>query len=160
MKADEELVRRAVRWAQRALWLTGLGIALVSIVTPAVSPRIFAKWFALPNLFLLLPIPALTALAFAWCDSALRRMVRGDHARPWAPFVAAVLMFVLAFAGLAYSLFPYLVMDQITAWDAAAAPASLKFIGVGVMITLPAIVGYTIFAYRVFWGRSTELSYD
>jgi cytochrome d ubiquinol oxidase subunit II len=160
MKTDDELVRRAVRWALRALWLTGLGIALVSIVTPAVSPRIFAKWFALPNLFLLLPIPVLTALAFAWCDSALRRMARGDHAKPWAPFVAAVLMFVLAFAGLTYSLFPYLVMDQITAWDAAAAPASLKFIGIGVMITLPVIVGYTIIAYRVFWGRSTALSYE
>jgi cytochrome d ubiquinol oxidase subunit II len=76
------------------------------------------------------------------------------------PFVAAVLMFVLAFAGLAYSLFPYLVMDRITIWDATAAPASLRFIGVGVMITLPVIVGYTITAYRVFWGRSTALSYD
>ncbi len=90
MKADDELVGRAVRWAQHALWLTGLGIAAVSIVTPAVSPRIFAKWFALPNLFLLLPIPLLTALAFTWCDSTLRRMARGDHAKPWAPFVAAV----------------------------------------------------------------------
>ena len=160
MKADDELVGRAVRWAQHALWLTGLGIAAVSIVTPAVSPRIFAKWFALPNLFLLLPIPLLTALAFTWCDSTLRRMARGDDAKPWAPFVAAVLMFVLAFAGLAYSLFPYLVMDRITIWDATAAPVALRFIGVGVMITLPAIVGYTIIAYRVFWGRSTELSYE
>ena len=160
MKADDELVQRAVRWAQRALWLTGLGIALVSIITPAVSPRIFAKWFSLPNLFLLLPIPALTALAFAWCDSALRQMARGDHTKPWAPFVAAVLMFVLAFVGLAYSLFPYLVIDRITVWDAAAAPVALKFIGVGALITLPVIVAYTIVAYRVFWGRSTELSYE
>ena len=160
MKADDELVQRAVRWAQHALWLTGLGIAAVSIVTPAVSPRIFAKWFALPNLFLLLPIPLLTALAFTWCDSTLRHMARGNHAKPWAPFVAAVLMFVLAFAGLAYSLFPYLVMDRITLWDASAAPAALRFIGIGLMVTLPVIVGYTVFAYRVFWGRSTELSYD
>jgi cytochrome d ubiquinol oxidase subunit II len=159
MKVDDELVGRALRWAQRALWLTGLGIALVSIVTPAVSPRIFAKWFSLPNLLLLLPIPALTALAFAWCDSALRRMGRGDHAKPWAPFLGAVVMFVLAFAGLAYSLFPYLVIDRITVWDAAAAPVALKFIGIGALITLPVIVGYTIVAYRVFWGRSTELNY-
>jgi cytochrome d ubiquinol oxidase subunit II len=160
MKSDDELVRRALRWGQVALWMTGLGIALVSIVTPAVSPRIFARWFSLPNLFLLLPVPVLTALAFAWCDSALRRMGRGDFSKPWVPFTAAAAMFVLAFGGLAYSLFPYLVMDQITAWDAAAAPASLRFIGVGVLITLPAIVGYTIIAYRVFWGRSTELSYE
>jgi len=30
---------------------------------------------------------------------------------------------------------------------------------VGVAITLPAIVGYTIFMYRVFWGKARELSY-
>ena len=160
MKTDGELSGAAVHWAQRALWLTGLGIAAVSIATPGVSPRIFAKWFALPDLFLLLPIPLLTALAFAWCDSTLRRMARGDRAAPWAPFVAAVLMFVLAFAGLAYSLFPYVVIDRITIWQAAAAPAALKVILVGVMITVPAIAGYTVFAYRVFWGRSTELSYE
>jgi cytochrome d ubiquinol oxidase subunit II len=160
MKADDELVRRALRWGQVALWMTGLGIALASIVTPAVSPRIFGKWFSLPNLLLLLPIPVLTALAFAWCDNALRRMGHGDFSKPWVPFAAAVAMFVLAFGGLAYSLFPYLVMDRMTVWDAAAAPAALKFIGVGVLVTLPAIIGYTIFAYRVFWGRSTELSYE
>ena len=31
----------------------------------------------------------------------------------------------LAFAGLAYSLFPYLVVDRMTLWQAAAAPESL-----------------------------------
>jgi len=30
----------------------------------------------------------------------------------------------------------------------------------GVVITLPAILGYTVFAYRVFWGKTRELSYD
>jgi cytochrome d ubiquinol oxidase subunit II len=24
---------------------------------------------------------------------------------------------------------------------------------------LPVIIGYTVFAYRVFWGKSTSLSY-
>ncbi len=160
MKAEGALVERAVRWAQRALWLTAIGIAAVSIATPYVSPRIFEKWFSVPTLFLLLPIPVLTALLFAWCESRLRRMARGDHGKPWAPFAAAVGLFVLAFAGLAYSLFPYLVIDRITIWDAAAAPGSLQFILVGVAITLPAIVGYTIYSYWVFRGRSEALHYD
>ena len=69
-------------------------------------------------------------------------------------------MFVLAFAGLAYSVFPYLVIDTIDYREAAAAPGSLKIIFWGAAVTLPVIVGYTIFAYRVFWGRSTELSYE
>lgn len=69
-------------------------------------------------------------------------------------------IFLLAFAGLAYSLFPYLIIDEITIWEAASATKSLQFILWGVVITLPAILAYTVFAYRVFWGKTRELSYD
>jgi cytochrome d ubiquinol oxidase subunit II len=69
-------------------------------------------------------------------------------------------LFTLAAIGLAYSLYPYLVVDQLTAWQAAAAPASLKFILVGVVVTLPAILAYTIYVYRVFWGEIGELRYE
>lgn len=64
----------------------------------------------------------------------------------WKPFVASVGLFVLDFLGLAYSLFPYLVVDRITMWEAASAPASLCFVLVGEIITLPAILFYN----RVF----------
>lgn len=160
MKMDGALVRQAAGWGWWALWATGLGIAAVSIATPVVSPRIFEKWFSLPNLFLLMPVPLLTAGLFALCENHLRRIRRGDPGRDWVPFAAAIAMFTLAFAGMAYSLYPYLVIDRIVFWDAAAAPGSLKIILVGAAVTLPMIVGYTIFAYRVFWGRDTELSYE
>jgi len=58
-----------------------------------------------------------------------------------------------AFAGLAYSLFPYVVMDSLTIWDAAAHPSALTFMLVGTLIVLPFIVGYTVYAYRVFSGK-------
>ena len=66
---------------------------------------------------------------------------------------------MLSFAGLAYSLFPFLVVDRITYLDAASAPESLGFMLVGVAITLPAIIGYTAWSYRVFWGKATALKY-
>tara|TARA_R110002020_G_scaffold27170_26_gene87553 strand:+ start:2599 stop:3591 length:993 start_codon:yes stop_codon:yes gene_type:complete len=160
LKMEGPLVRQAAGWGWWALWLTGLGIAAVSVATPFVSPRIFEKWFALPNFFLLMPVPLLTAVLFAMCESNLRRIRRGGKGRDWVPFAAAIGMFVLAFLGLAYSVYPYLVIDQIEFWDAAAAPGSLKIILVGALVTLPMIIGYTIFAYRVFWGRSTALSYE
>jgi cytochrome d ubiquinol oxidase subunit II len=160
MKMEGALVRQAAGWGWWALWVTGLGIAAVSIATPYVSPRIFEKWFALPNLFLLMPVPLLTAGLFAVCENHLRRIRRGDKGKDWVPFAAAIGMFVLAFAGLAYSLYPYLVIDRIEFWDAAAAPGSLKIILAGALVTLPMIIGYTIFSYKVFWGRSTELSYE
>jgi len=60
---------------------------------------------------------------------------------------------VLAFAGLAYSLFPYVVMDSLTIWDAAAHPSALTFMLVGTAIVLPVLLGYTFYAYRIFRGK-------
>jgi cytochrome d ubiquinol oxidase subunit II len=61
--------------------------------------------------------------------------------------------------GLAYSLFPYVVMDRLTVWQAASATSSLAVIAFGCAITVPTIVVYTIYSYRVFGGKVKELSY-
>ncbi len=159
MKTEGDLRQRAIGWARRSLWFTGIGIVAVSLATPLVSPRIFEKWFALPNLFFLMPIPLLTGLLFMACLRALVKLGKGDSRREWMPFVTTIGMFVLAFAGLAYSIFPYLVIDRMTLWDAAAAPASLKVMLFGAAITLPAILAYSAYSYRVFWGKTSELNY-
>jgi cytochrome bd ubiquinol oxidase subunit II len=66
---------------------------------------------------------------------------------------------LLSFYGLAYSLFPWLVIDRITIWQSASSPEALMVIFYGVVLVLPVIIGYTVFAYRVFWGKSTALVY-
>ena len=163
IKSEGELQMKAVRWARASLWLTALGIAGVSIATPLVSTRIFDKWFSLTVLPLLLPIPLATALLFFVVERSLRRLpsrlASGNEYGAWIPFACTVGIFFLAFYGLAYSLFPYLVIDRITVWQAAAAPESLMFILVGTAVVLPAIIGYTAYAYRVFWGKTRELTY-
>jgi cytochrome d ubiquinol oxidase subunit II len=163
IKTEGELQLRAVRWARVSLWLCAFGIAAVSIATPFLSKQIFDKWFSLPYFVLLLPIPISTAVLFFIVDRSLKRLpvrlATGNEYGLWVPFGSTVGIFFLAFYGLAYSLFPYLVVDRLTIWDAASAPESLMFILVGVAIVLPAIIGYTIYAYRVFWGKARELSY-
>jgi len=160
MKTEGTLQQRAVYWARRALWLTAAGVALVSIATPWVSPRIFDKWFSLPNAVLLAPIPLATLLLFILTDRILRALPLPNDKLCWVPFVACIGIFVLAFFGLAYSMFPFLVIDKLTIWQAASAPQSLKIILVGVLIVLPMIIGYTIFSYRVFNGKAQHLSYE
>lgn len=160
MKSEDELQRKAVRWARLALWLTAAGIAAVSIATPLISTRVFDKWFAFPQFLLLSQIPAISIALILACHFRLRKLATQIDGREWQPFAFAVSIFLLAFAGLAFSLFPYLVIDEITIWEAAAATNSLLFVLWGVVITLPAILVYTVFAYRVFWGKTRELSYD
>lgn len=163
LKTSGTLQLRAVRWARGSLWLTALGVAAVSVVTPMVSSRIFDKWFTLDNLVWLFPIPLLTAGLFLWIERLLRafpdRQAAGDTRHDWLPFVISAGIFLLAFIGLAYSVFPFLVVDRVDIWQAASAPKSLMFLLVGVVIVLPAILFYTVYAYRVFWGKAHPLSY-
>jgi cytochrome bd ubiquinol oxidase subunit II len=163
-KTSGALQQRAVGWAAISLGLTVLAIAAVSLATPLVNPTIFAKWFSLPTVFLLAPIPLFTVLFAVAVGLVLRRLpaqlARGDERLIWLPFAFSVGIFMLAFHGLAYSLFPWLVPNRVDIWQAAAAPGSLLFIFVGVVVVLPLIVGYTAFAYRVFRGMAGPMDYS
>jgi cytochrome bd ubiquinol oxidase subunit II len=160
MKTSGELRRRAIVWARHSLWLTGLGIVAVSAATPLASARIWEKWLAFPDVLWVAPIPLASAAIFLWTERVLAALVRGEHRRSYKPFLGAVGLFVLAFAGLAYSLYPYLVFDRLTAHEAASATESLWMIFLGTIVVLPMILGYTAYSYRVFWGKADELRYD
>ena len=158
MKTEGELQRAAVRWGKTAWPPVVLGIGLISLATPWVSETVRGRWFSMPEFIALLPVPIMTLLALAGARAMLNsHRVLGKVC--WLPFVLTVAVFVLGAIGLAYSLYPYVVMDRLTIWDAASATESLAVIAIGCAITVPAIVGYTIFSYRVFWGKARELSY-
>ena len=73
------------------------------------------------------------------------------------PLAVTVGLFLVSGAGLAYSAFPYLVIDRVTLWDAAATDETLRMILLGVAIVLPPIVLYSAFSYRIFRGKTTHL---
>ena len=159
MKTEGELQRKSVAWARAALWPMGLTLVAISLATPLVSQTVFEKWFTLPEFFALLPIPLACGAAFFSAYLALQRPRIVEAGYGWIVFAATVLIFLLAFLGLAYSIYPYVVLDQLTIWDAASSTEALAVILIGVAITLPVIIIYTIFMYRVFWGKATTLSY-
>ncbi|MFK8051351.1 MAG: cytochrome d ubiquinol oxidase subunit II [Woeseiaceae bacterium] len=163
IKTEGQLQLKSVRWAKLAMFGMAIGIVAVSIATPMVSENIFDKWLSFENILMVWPIPMTTLVVFfvAWrsLDRLPVRLADNNRYGEWVPFVSACGLFLLAFHGLAYSLFPYLVVDQITIWDAASAPESLMIIFVGAVLVMPVIIGYSIFAYRVFWGKTTALEY-
>ena len=163
LKTEGDLQLRAVDWAKASLWLTALGVLAISVATPWVSPRIFEKWFSFPNLLMLLPIPVMTLALFVVIRRSLYRLptrfAQGNQYGASVPFASTVGVFLLSFYGLAYSLFPWLVVDKISIWQSASSPEALLVIFYGVVVVLPVIIGYTVFAYRVFWGKYTQLRY-
>jgi cytochrome d ubiquinol oxidase subunit II len=160
LKTEGALHARAVKAAKLTLYFAALGMAAISVVTPLVSERIFARWFSFPNIILLAPIPLMTGAVFLGLLVFLNRMPRADHRLDIVPFIAALLLFTLAFVGLGYSFFPYVVPEKMTIWQAAAAPESLMIILVGALFVLPVIIGYSAFAYWVFRGKASVLRYE
>jgi cytochrome d ubiquinol oxidase subunit II len=159
MKTEGSLQLRAISWARASLWLTGLGIALISAATPYFSPEIMSRWFSYPNILWLAPIPIATAFLFLITDRALHQLKANPSQREWLPFTATVAIFWLSFFGIAYSLFPYLIVDRMTVWQAAASTQSLWIIFWGAIVVLPTILAYTLFSYRIFKGKTQPLSY-
>jgi cytochrome bd ubiquinol oxidase subunit II len=122
-------------------------IALISLWTPLAHPQIAARWFSLPNILFLWPVPLVTALtAFV-----IWRALPSRHEA--VPFLGAIVLFLLALAGLGVSVFPYAVPWRVTLWQAASSTMTLEFTGVGVLITLPIILAYLAYAHWVFRGK-------
>lgn len=138
------LQARARAWMPVLLVALLGAIAAVSLWTPLMSPGIAARWFDFPRSLVFAPVPLLTA----WCAwSAYRAVQQAPSARP---FWFCVGLFFLSYTGLAISLFPHLPPPSLSLFDAAAAPASQRFLLPGLLVLVPLILAHTWFNYRVF----------
>ena len=123
-------------------------MGLVSAWLPFLDSRIMARWFEGGNFWWLSPIPLLALANAFWLWRAA--MHRDRDARP---FVLTLSFFALGFAGLVLGIWPYLVPPALTIWQAASHPSSQTFVLVGLIVLLPAILGYTYWSYSVFRGK-------
>jgi cytochrome d ubiquinol oxidase subunit II len=142
-------MQRVARQLTRPLVLVVVAfMGLVSAWLPFLDSRIMARWFENGHFWWLAPVPLLAlGNAFALWRAAMRE---GRDARP---FVLTLTFFVLGFAGLVLGIWPNIIPPSMSIWDAASAPSSQLFLGVGIVILLPAILGYTFWSYRVFSGK-------
>jgi cytochrome d ubiquinol oxidase subunit II len=159
-KTEGELQQKAVAWTRWGLLWVALGVALVSLATPMVSATVRDKWFDFPRTFWVMILPLATFALGAWLWSLTTRMRAGDLSRDWRPFAAAAGIFALAFLGLAYSIYPYVVIDRLTIWEAATHPSAQKVLLIGALVVLPFIGAYTILSYRIFRGKAKAGLYD
>jgi cytochrome d ubiquinol oxidase subunit II len=144
----EGAVAMSARENAKVLIVVVLGFMVaVSLWTPLAVPRIFERWFTIPNIFYLAPVPIITVLvAFVgW-----RALGRGGER---LPFFCAIGLFLLGYLGLVISSYPYLVPPSLTVWQTAAAPQSQIFTLIGTAIMLPIILSYYAFVYWLFRGK-------
>ena len=159
-KTEGALQVLAVKWMRISLVFTAIGMSIISITTPLVSDRIFDKWFSLPEIIGLAPLPIITGGLFIFLFWQLAHLPDRTDRFSLVPFVGITAIMILGFFGLAYSFYPYVVPEKMTIYETASAPESLFIILVGTLFVLPVITGYSIYAYKVFGGKAGELRYD
>ncbi|HEY7772321.1 MAG TPA: cytochrome d ubiquinol oxidase subunit II [Marinagarivorans sp.] len=157
-KTEGELQQRAKNWLGLLSRVTLAGIFAVSLANLAVNPEVFSRWFEMPLALLVIPIPALCLAGFAYLEWSVAQNKRAY--RELTPLLVVMLIFITSFCGLAFSFFPDIVPGQLTIWQAASAPESLRFLLVGTAIVVPTIGIYTGYSYWVFRGKATHLSYE
>jgi cytochrome d ubiquinol oxidase subunit II len=147
MKLTGEPEQRAFRQATRSAVATLLLMAAVSLATPYLLGRYWDRWFDWPQILFTSQVPLLTGItAFALFRSLRKR-------RRYRPFTLSQVLFLLGMIGLGISIWPYVVPDTITIWQAAAPARSQAFMLIGTVIIMPVILAYTGWAYWVFRGK-------
>jgi cytochrome d ubiquinol oxidase subunit II len=159
MKTTEELQLQAIRWAKVAGKVSFIGILAVCIVNPLINPFVWERWTTLPFAYFISTIPVISFALLYLGHQVLQRLPLSDDKGCWLPFVICLMIFICCFAGLALSFYPYVVPGELTIWQAASAPGSLRFILYGALFVIPCILLYTVFSYRVFWGKVQALRY-
>ncbi|VTO27424.1 Cytochrome bd2, subunit II [Klebsiella pneumoniae] len=78
--------------------------AVISLWTPLAHTAIAARWFSLPNLYFLLPVPLLVILVSGWLWRTLHQ--RDRHV---SPFTLTLGLVFLGFSGLGISIWPHII---------------------------------------------------
>jgi len=159
-KAEGALYERARNWVKRLAVFTALAMGAVSLGTLGVDPRVTARWGVSmthvdwPNFAKLAPLPL---AAFGVCVALFHRWSGKPHL---APYLLAVGLFAIGYAGLAVSLWPYIVPFELTPRDAAAADNALELMLWGAAPMLPIILAYTAYVYWLFRAKvSADAAY-
>lgn len=152
-KLDGGVQAHARYVAFRAAIATIVLMGAVSLYNITLNAEYAAHWLAAPQVYYAAPVTIITALvALALIQSIWGT---GDS----APFWLALALFFLGMAALGVTIWPNVVPPAITIWDAAAPERSQEFMLVGVALTLPLIIAYTVWAYWVFRGKVGEEGY-
>ena len=147
LKTEGELRDRAYRLSWFLLFAMLGAIGAISIATPFLNIEYAERWFTWPNILLTAPVP----IAVACVAALLLRSLINRQDTP--PFFLSLALFALSYAGLGISMYPYIVPQSITIWQAASPANSQLFMLVGVAILIPLILAYTGWAYWVFRGK-------
>ncbi|MGB3515294.1 MAG: cytochrome d ubiquinol oxidase subunit II [Elainellaceae cyanobacterium] len=147
LKTEGDLQKTHFRTAKLAAITTLVGAVLITITTPIVYEAARTRLFSPPLIYIFSVIPVLGIILVGLLLRSLNKEEENT------PFVWTILIFLLTFIGLGMIVFPYIIPNQITIYQAAAAPSALVFMLTFIGVLIPIMLFYNIYNYVVFRGK-------
>ena len=154
MREPGELRIRAAWWGRQSVRWAAAGSVAVSLVLAFANTGVFLRWSDGPQWTLVVGLWVFTLVCFMTIEMTLQRTIHASHRLNALPFVLTLFIFLVTLGGLAYSFFPYLVLDDITLWDGAASVETLRLILVAALVSLPVALVFNIWVYWRMFGVS------
>jgi cytochrome d ubiquinol oxidase subunit II len=132
------------------LWPLALLAAVAFLIYSAAATNLYANYLSYPLLFIVI------ALAVAGLLGIRVFLTRRAFFKAWC--ASAVTIFSATFFGI-IGLFPALLPSSInesyslTAANASSSPLTLKIMLLVVLLFIPVVLAYQIWAYRLFYNK-------
>jgi cytochrome d ubiquinol oxidase subunit II len=149
-KTTGELQTTHYKTAKIAAFTTLAGAIFITISTPIFYESARTRLFDKPLVYIFALIPFL-GIALIW--SLIKSL---DRKQERMPFIWTILLFLLTFIGLGLVVFPYIIPNQVTIYEAAASPSALVFMIIFIGVLIPFMLFYNIYQYVVFRGKVSE----
>lgn len=148
VKVADDLTARLAKFAAAAARWTAAGMVALSFMLALANPAIFYKWTHGNNLEMAAVWWVVMLAAFVWLDRILRSWQASQARARRVPVLLTWLLLALMFAGVVYSIFPFLVLDELTIWDAAAPVEPLSLVAFAAFVIAAVGLVVQVWDYR------------
>lgn len=131
--------------AAAARW-SAAGMVALSLMLALANPAVFFRWTHSNNLQIAGVWWVVMLIGFVWLDRLLRQSIKRAPTR--TPVFLTWLLVGLMVAGVIYSVFPFLILDEMTVWDAAAPIEPLIWVGVSALVIAVCAFAVQVWDYR------------
>jgi cytochrome bd ubiquinol oxidase subunit II len=152
IRAEGDLHDRAVSMAGK-IWIALLVVAVIFLAASYYSTKLYDNYLEQPLLFIVILIAVAALLGTRLL------IAQKSYFKAWfsssATIVACTFFGVI---GLFPSLFPSSISEEysLTAFNASSSPLTLKIMLVVVLLFIPVVIAYQIWAYTLFTGKIAE----
>ncbi|MBW1892524.1 MAG: cytochrome d ubiquinol oxidase subunit II [Deltaproteobacteria bacterium] len=152
IRSEGDLHERAVSTVKK-LWPILLIVAVIFLVASVFSTKLYDNYLEYPVLFLVILIAVAALLGTRMFIS------KKAYFKAWFSSSATIVSCIFfGIIGLFPNLFPSSIADEysLTAFNASSSPLTLKIMLIVVVLSIPVVLAYQIWAYNLFKGKITE----